>query len=185
MKKLIYLSSIYVSRCIIRLIIFFAFVLFTFCENKSKVKLEHTKGSILKIKNKSQNKKLDSTFVTIDSIIESPNVIIYKLIYTSKENRKTIYEIENQDHSIEIKKKYMYKKLGYTCYEINDLPTGLIWNIIFEIKNKSFYITEKYDSQAVGDTLDRKSVNFSNQTAKIYSVIDKNKNYTVKLKKNW
>ena len=152
------------------------------CENKSKIKSKQNIDKTL-TSDKSKSDPTDSYFVITDSIVKSSNCINYQLFFISKEKKKKIYEIKNQDHSIEFKKKYYCKPLGYICYEINDLPTGLSWDILYEIKNHAFYRTEKYDIQAVGDTLDRKSVDFTNGFVKINSIIEKNKIYSIKLTK--
>jgi hypothetical protein len=128
---------------------------------------------------------MDTNLVRIDSFVKSKDIIIYKLIYSDKNIDKKIYEIENQDHSIEFQKKYTYKPLSYVCYEINDLPTGLTWDVFYNMESKSFYETEKYDVHAVGDTLDRNSVDFQERKAIVISASDKSKKYTIKLNKIW
>lgn len=127
----------------------------------------------------------DTCFVIIDSVLKSPNIIEYRLIFSCQNKKNEIYKIENQDHSIEFKKKYLNKSLGYVCYEINDLPTGLVWNILYDIKNKSFYKTEEYDKQAIGDSIDRQSIDFKKRKAIVISASEKSKKYTIKLNEIW
>ncbi len=185
MINLFFFRNLNFRKRIFKAIVFLMFFLITSCENKSKIKLGHVLDSSLNKKDNIQNTYSNSNFVSIDSVIKSANNLNYQLIFNSNGTKNKIYEIENQDNSIEFKKKYSFKPLGYFCYEINDLPTGLAWDILFNIKHNTFYLTEKYDIHAIGDTLDRKSVDFSKGTAKVFSTAEKNRIYNIKLKRIW
>ena len=67
-------------------------------------------------------------------------------------------------------------------YQINDLPTGLIWNIFYKKSSNEFYITDKYDTHAIGDTIDRKSVNFSKNNVIVIST-KSSRNYKINFKR--
>lgn len=133
-----------------------------------------------------QQGREDSSYVSVDSVLRQAGVFDYVLLFHSDDKINEIYRVENQDNSIELKKKYSVnnKKQKYICFEVADLPTGITWNILYNQKSSSFFITDKYDMEALGDTLDRNSVNFTSKTATIVSDVNKN-SYQVKLKQIW
>jgi hypothetical protein len=93
-----------------------------------------------------------------------------------------VYEVLNEDYNLEFSLRYRF--LGtdhnFECYEVNDLPTGVCWNIFFDRIGKAYYQSEKFDLKAIGDSIDRRTVNFKNLTAKVFSNVDK-QIYTIKL----
>jgi hypothetical protein len=180
MKNLIFLKNIYIKNTLICLSTF----LIISCGKKVEKKPE-SNNNHFNLNSDMANVYSDTSFLKIDSLVKSPNIIEYRLIFSYRNKKNEIYKIENQDHSIEFKKKYLNKSLGYVCYEINDLPTGLVWNILYDIKNKSFYKTEEYDKQAIGDTLDRQSIDFKKRKAIVISASVKSKKYTIKLNEIW
>jgi hypothetical protein len=123
-------------------------------------------------------------YLKIDSIKINNITIDYKLFFYLKGNRWLISKIRNQDNSIIFKKKFsvIKRNFNYDCYEVNDLTTGLLWNFLHNKNNDEIFETEKYDLEAVGDTLDRNKVNFDNHTSVIFSSYYK-KSYLIQLKK--
>ncbi|PTR01143.1 hypothetical protein C8P68_101376 [Mucilaginibacter yixingensis] len=132
----------------------------------------------------SKSLKADPSFVTIDSAEVKANTIEYLLIFHSAGKTSEIYRVRNQDHSVEFAKNYMYAPLNYVNYQVSDLPTGLVWNIFYSKTSNAFYVTDKYDVHAAGDTIDRKSVSFSRNVATVVSM-DDGKRYKIGLKKIW
>jgi hypothetical protein len=120
-------------------------------------------------------------YIAIDSERISLDTYDYILLYIEHGKRKEVYRLRNQDYSIVFKKNYEYQPLNYICYEVSDLPTGSTWEILYDRKSKSFFITDHFDLQAIGDTLDRTSVNFKEKYATVVSTCNK-KTYNIKLK---
>jgi hypothetical protein len=134
------------------------------------------------LNNKTSN--IEKGFIKIDSIRVNDVAIDYELFFCFDKEKNLVYKIRNQDYSIVFKKKFSYQKdfTLYDCYEINDLTTGLVWNILYDKNANIVYETDKYDTQAIGDTLNRNSVDFSKNKVIIYSNYN-NKSYWVNLKK--
>lgn len=152
---------------------------------KSAIKVNDSSG--LKFQEKIKVNEINTIYnkITIDSQRISDGTISYSLLYNiNGRGRVEIYHVLNQDYSIEFKRKYIYDPLDYACFEVSDLPTGLTWDILFDNKSKSFFITEHYDIHALGDTLDRSSVNFNIRVATVISG-DQGRRYNIKLSKLW
>jgi hypothetical protein len=126
--------------------------------------------------------KYGESYISIDSVQIDTITFDYIFLFHSKNKLYEFYKIRNQDYSIEVKKKYNYKNKfqNHECYEIADLPTGLTWNILFDKEKHRIYLTDKYDNEALGDTIDRTKVDFKNKTAIIVSENNK-KTYKIKL----
>jgi hypothetical protein len=123
-------------------------------------------------------------FIKIDSVRIDDATLDYELSFCFKNEKNLIYKIRNQDHSIVLKKKFTYEsdKVLYDCYELNDLTTGLVWNLLNDKNKNIIYETEKYDKQALGDSINRNRVDFKSLTAIIFSIYN-NKSYLVNLNK--
>lgn len=167
--------------------IFLAVILFSICvfmyscnQNKSNYSSSNYKNLIAKSQKIDINP--DSDFVKIDSAKIGSNTLEYRLLFHSKNKTAEVYRIKNQDHSIEFYKSYYYVPLDYVSYQINDLPTGLIWNIFYKKSSNEFYITDKYDTNVIGDTIDRKSVNFSKNNVILIST-KSSRNYKINFKR--
>ncbi|MCK9403717.1 MAG: hypothetical protein M0Q26_10000 [Chitinophagaceae bacterium] len=159
-------------------------LLITSCNSK-QTKLENKDSSINSLDALTGTvKHADSNYIMIDSQRISKDTYDYVLIYYNGSQKREVYRLRNQDYSVEFKKKYAYIPTDYICYEVADLPTGLTWDILFDNKSKSFFITEHYDVHAVGDTLDRATVNFDKRIASVVSG-DKGNRYSIKLNKLW
>ena len=144
------------------------------CKNNTKPKeILNPKTSII-----------EKGYIKIDSIRVDDATLDFELFFYLNKEKNLIYKIRNQDYSIVLEKKFSYQrdKTLYDCYEINDLTTGIVWNILYDKNANVIYETEKYDTQAIGDTLNRNSVDFSKNKVIIYSNY-KNKSYWVNLKK--
>ena len=157
-----------------KIVYLFIFTILISCNNNTNPK---------KILNNNTS-NIEKGFIKIDSIRVNDVVIDYELFFCLDNEKKLVYKIRNQDYSIVLKKKFSYQKNFklYDCYEINDLTTGLVWNILYDKNTYIFYETDKYDTQAIGDTLNRNSVDFSKNKVIIYSNYN-NKSYRINLKK--
>lgn len=133
-----------------------------------------------------ENTRSDS-LVVLDSTVAHQGVFDYVLSLHLKDTIVPVYRVQNQDNSVEMVKKYSAKsssQYAYDCFEVADLPTGLTWNILYNKKDTAFYITDKYDVQALGDTIDRSSVNFKLKDAIVVSPVN-GARYKINLKKIW
>lgn len=136
--------------------------------------------------NQSQKVDLDNPYISIDSVKKDLGVIEYLLFLNKGGKKVRVYSVESQDYSVELWEKYSVANDGhdYVCFEIADLPTGLTWNVIYDKKQGEVFVTDKYDVQALGDTLDRHSVDFRARRASIVSDINEER-YSVNLNKIW
>jgi hypothetical protein len=129
----------------------------------------------------------DTAYVAIDSSSINKNENTFDMVLLYKHDGKAIeiYRINNRDYSIEFKYNFTYseKKNDYLCYTIDDLPTGLRWDILFNNKTKVFYKTEPYDKKALGDELIKETIDFEHETVSVKSI--EAPTYTIKLTKIW
>lgn len=152
-------------------------------ENKNKSERKDTINGVSNtVGTTEKNGEFDD--ITIDSQRISSDTYDYRLLYYTNGKQQEVYRLKNQDYSVELKRKYVYSPLSYVCFEVSDLPTGLTWDILYESKSKFFFITDHYDIHAVGDTLDRTTVNFNNKVATIVSG-NNGQRYSIKLNKLW
>lgn len=133
-----------------------------------------------------QGNKKNASPVELDSTATHQGVFDYILSLHLKDTIDTVYRIQNHDNSVEMAKKYSITsgQYAYDCFEIADLPTGLTWNIFYDKRDTVFYITDKYDVQALGDTIERNSINFKLKTATVVSPVNETR-YKVNLTKIW
>lgn len=158
--------------------------LFFCCFKEGKVGI-HNFHNVTPVKIPSQHRTNgDSSFVKIDSIRINRHALYYRLIFRYRGKDFIVYKVLNEEYSLEFQKYYEYKPMDLVCYEVSDLPTGLIWDVIYRRSTHSFYLTEPYDNQAIGDTIDRKSFNFTKNYAIAIDNISK-KRYKVKIKEIW
>ncbi|HEU5291915.1 MAG TPA: hypothetical protein VFU05_14795 [Cyclobacteriaceae bacterium] len=131
----------------------------------------------------------DTVFVIVDStsINKKENTFYFALIYKEKEKTYEVYREKNRDYSIEFEFNFHFadSEKDYLSFSINDLPTGLKWDIIYNKKTKIFYRTDAYDKKALGDELIKSSMNFKDETAFVKSNEPYTQNYTVKLNLIW
>ena len=135
------------------------------------------------------DRRNDSAYVIIDrtTIDKQENTFDLVLVFKTDTNRYEIYREKNQDYSVEFKQVSSYNRgdLYYELFNIADLPTGRSKDVIRDKHSNTFYLTDWYDNQAVGDTLIKSSINFTNYRIKVKSMLPNSSDYEIQLKKIW
>ncbi len=126
--------------------------------------------------------KTNNLFFEIDSIIDNKLGVFYTYKFYKQElsNKKLLYSFETQTISIVENSRYLNKNYDYYLYVLYDEPTGRVFTLIYNYKNKSFFKSDWFDDKANGDYLIKDKVNFQ----KRYLTIKEkylNKVYKVKL----
>lgn len=170
-----------------RALIIIASLFITGCGYKPQATVERNDSVISRSVYPKEN-SANAPLVVLDSTATHDGVFDCILSLHLKDTTVVVYAVHNQDNSIEMAKKYSAisrnQKHPYDCYEVADLPTGLTWNILYNKEDTTFYITDKYDVQALGDTIDRRSINFQTHDAVVTSPVSRRR-YKIDLKKIW
>lgn len=130
----------------------------------------------------------DVIYIKHSKINKEENSFYFILIYENMGKKNEVYRKLNKDYTQEFKYKFWFKDTShnYKCFNIYDLPTGLVWSILFEMRSKAFFITEPYDGRALGDFIKKESVSFDKLEAEIESHDEEGLHtYKVKLNKIW
>lgn len=111
------------------------------------------------------DKQTDTFYVEIDSSKKINNIMIYNIVYERPEQKKIVFSEKSQDYSLDVIYNYSYHKQNkdYISFLIYYCSTGQKKNLLVDKKSKRIYMTDYYDSRAVGDSIIRESVDFKNK----------------------
>ena len=104
----------------------------------------------------------DSFYVEIDSSEKINNIITYNIVYERPAQKKIVFSEKSQDYSLDVTYNYSYNKQNkdYISFLIYYYSTGQKRNVLIDTKSKRLYMTDYYDSKAIGDSIIRETVDF-------------------------